>query len=74
MLSSCAIKSSESDLEKSSLTNGYDSIVMEEYNGSTVGTIAIMVDGILYRNKFQGDLILRNPKYSDEAILKDTTG
>ena len=47
---------------------------MEEYNESTAGTTAIMVDGVLYRNKFQGDLILRNPKYGDEAILTDTTG
>ena len=74
MLSSCAINSSESDTENSSLTNGIDSVVVEEYNESTVGTTAIMVDGVLYRNKFQGDLILRNPEYSDEAVLKDTTG
>ncbi len=74
ILSSCAINSSESDTENSSLTNGIDSVVVEEYNESTVGTTAIMVNGVLYRNKFQGDLILRNPKYGDEAILKDTTG
>ncbi len=74
MLSSCAINSSESDTINSSLTNGIDSIVVEEYNESTVGTTAIMVDGVLYRNKFQGDLILRNLKYAEEAVLKDTTG
>ena len=74
VLSSCAINSSESDTKNPSLTNGTDSIVVEEYNESTVGTTAIMVDGVLYRNKFQGDLILRNPKYGDEAVLKDTTG
>lgn len=74
MLSSCAINSSQSDTEKSSLTSGYDSLVIEEYNESTVGTTAIMVNGVLYRNKFQGDLILRNPKYGAEAVLKDTTG
>ncbi len=74
MLSSCAINSSESDTKNPSLTNGIDSIVVEEYNESTVGTTAIMVDGVLYRNKFQGDLILRNPQYGDEAVLKDTTG
>ncbi|MBE6819657.1 MAG: hypothetical protein E7516_01215 [Ruminococcaceae bacterium] len=74
MLSSCAINSSESDTKNPSLTNGIDSIVVEEYNESTVGTTAIMVDGVLYRNKFQGDLILRNPQYSDETVLKDTTG
>ncbi len=74
MLSSCAINSSESDTKNPSLTNGTDSIVVEEYNESTVGTTAIMVDGVLYRNKFQGDLILRNPQYGDEAVLKDTTG
>lgn len=74
MLSSCAINSSETDTENPSLSGGYDSLIVEEYNESTVGTTAIMVDGVLYRNKFQGDLILRNPKYNDEAVLKDTTG
>ncbi len=74
MLSSCAINSSETDTENPSLSSGYDSLIVEEYNESTVGTTAIMVDGVLYRNKFQGDLILRNPKYNDEAVLKDTTG
>lgn len=74
MLSSCAINSSETDTENPSLSGGYDSLIVEEYNESTVGTTAIMVDGVLYRNKFQGDLILRNPKYGDEAVLKDTTG
>lgn len=73
-LSSCTINSSKSDTTNTSLTNGIDSIVVEEYNESTVGTTAIMVDGVLYRNKFQGDLILRNPQYGDEAVLKDTTG
>lgn len=74
MLSSCAINSSKSDTQNSSSTNRIDSIVVEEYNESTVGTTAIMVDGVLYRNMFQGDLILRNPKYGDEAVLKDTIG
>lgn len=74
VLSSCAINSSKPDTTTSSLTGGNDSVVVEEYNESTVGTTAIMVDGVLYRNKFQGDLILRNPKYGDEAVLKDTTG
>ncbi len=74
MLSSCAINASESNTTNTSLTNGIDSIVVEEYNEATAGTTAIMVDGVLYRNKFQGDLILRNPKYGDEAVLKDTTG
>ncbi len=74
VLSSCTINSSESDTQNSSSTNGIDSIVVEEYNESTVGTTAIMVDGVLYRNKFQGDLILRNPKYGAEPVLSDSTG
>ena len=76
-LSSCAINQdnpSNSNTDNHSLTSEHDSIVVEEYNESTVGTTAIMVDGVLYRNKFQGDLTLRNLKYGDEAILKDTTG
>ena len=74
LLSSCAIKPSNSDTGSTSLVGGKDSVVVEEYNESTVGTTTIMVDGVLYRNKFQGDLILRNPQYGDEAVLKDTTG
>ena len=74
LLSSCAITPSDSDTGSTSLSGGKDSVVVEEYNESTVGTTAIVIDGVLYRNKFQGDLILRNPKYGDEAVLKDSTG
>ena len=74
ILSSCAINSSESDTTNSSSTNGNDSVVEEEYNETTADTTAIMINGVLYRNKFQGDLILRNPQYGDEAVFKDTTG
>ena len=74
MLSSCAINSLESDTVNPSLTDGNDSVVEEEYNETTADTTAIMVNGVLYRNKFQGDLILRNPTYSEEPVLKDTTG
>ena len=46
----------------------------EAYKELTKDTNTITVDGILYRNKFQGDLILRNPKYGAEPILSDSTG
>ena len=46
----------------------------EAYKELTKDTKTITVDGVLYRNKFQGDLILRNPKYGAEPVLSDSTG
>ncbi len=45
----------------------------EAYKELTKDTKTITVDGVLYRNKFQGDLILRNPKYGAEPVLSDST-
>lgn len=73
-LSSCGVNQSKPDTVSSISTGVSDSVIEEEYNENTADTTAIMVNGVLYRNKFQGDLILRNPKYGDEAVLKDTTG
>ncbi len=46
----------------------------ETYTFSTADTDTITIDGIIYRNKFQGDLILRNPVYGNEPLLNDDTG
>ncbi len=74
MLSSCTINLSDSDTTNSTTTGANDSIVVEEYNEDTADTTAIKVNGIIYRNKFQGDLILQNLKYSEEVVLQNTVG
>ncbi len=74
MLSSCTINPSDSDTTNSKTTSANDSIVVEDYNESTADTTAIKVNGVVYRNKFQGDLILQNLKYSEEAVLQNTIG
>ncbi len=74
MLSSCTINSSDSDTTSKTSTSLNDSIVVEEYNEDTADTTAIKVNGIIYRNKFQGDLILQNLKYSEEVVLQNTIG
>ena len=74
MLSSCTINPFDSDTTNSTTTGANDSIVVEEYNEDTADTTAIKVNGIIYRNKFQGDLILQNLKYSEEVVLQNTIG
>lgn len=74
MLSSCTINSSDSDTTNSTTTGANDSIVVEDYNEDTADTTAIKVNGVVYRNKFQGDLILQNLKYSEEVVLQNTIG
>ncbi len=46
----------------------------ETYIFSTSDTDTVTIDGVVYRNKFQGDLILRNPVYDNEPLLNDDTG
>lgn len=76
MLSSCSVK--QNGLTSSN-SESSDFIVQtaamdKAYKELTKGTNTITVDGVLYRNKFQGDLILRNPKYGAEPVLSDSTG
>lgn len=76
MLSSCAVKqdcSSDSNSESFYLI-GETAVMDEAYKKLTKDTNTITVDGVLYRNKFHGDLILRNPKYGAEPVLSDSTG
>lgn len=74
MLSSCTTNPCDSDTTSTTLTGFNDSIVVEEYYEATADTTAIKVNGIVYRNKFQGDLILQNLKYSEEVFLQNTIG
>lgn len=46
----------------------------ETYTFSTADTVTVTIDGVVYRNKFQGDLILRNSVYGREPALIDNTG
>ena len=76
MLSSCAIKQNGSYGSNSESSDfiGQTAVMDEAYKELTKDTKTITVDGVLYRNKFQGDLILRNPKYGAEPVLSDSTG
>lgn len=74
LLSSCTTNSSDSDTTGTTSTGFNDSIVVEEYNETTADTTAIKFNGVVYRNKFQGHLILQNLKYSEESVLQNTIG
>lgn len=76
MLSSCAVKQNGSSGSHSEPSDsiGETAIMDEAYKELTKDTNTITVNGVLYRNKFQGDLILRNPKYGAEPVLSDSTG
>lgn len=76
MLSSCAVKQNDSSDSNSELSDfvGQTAVMDEAYKELTKDTNTITVDGVLYRNKFQGDLILRNPKYGAEPVLSDSSG
>ena len=46
----------------------------ESFLRSTENTQTITVDGVVYRNGFQGDLILRNVQYGSEPVYEDENG
>lgn len=68
MFSSCSLKKSDSTVSNSKSESNADSNIELSEDKST-----ITVDGVVYRNNFQGDLILRNPKYGTEPLLDDGT-
>lgn len=76
MLSSCAVKQNGSTSSNSESSDfiGQTAVMDEVYKTLTKDTNTITVDGVLYRNKFHSDLILRNPKYGAEPVLSDSTG
>lgn len=76
MLSSCAIKQNDLSDSNSELSDfvGQAAVMDEAYKELTKDTNTITVNGVLYRNKFQGDLILRNPKNGAEPVFSDSTG
>lgn len=74
VLSSCAVKqdgSSKSDISDFIADNGD---IGETYNELTADTSMITIDGVLYRNKFQGDLILREPQIDSEPVFENQKG
>lgn len=44
------------------------------YNASTLGTETLTIKGVVYRNRFQGDLILRDPQYGDTPVIDNSFG
>lgn len=76
MLSSCAVKQNDFSDSNSELSDiiGQTAVMDEAYKELTKDTNTITINGILYRNKFQGDLILQNPKYGAKPVLSDSTG
>ncbi len=76
LLSSCAEKpdtTPEADTEATQPVTA-ESTCEETTNHSTQGTRTITVDGIVYRNRFQGDLILREFAYGRETVCSDSRG
>lgn len=76
MLSSCSVTQNTlsdpfSEPSGSASENGS---VTETYNELTADRNTVTINGVLYRNGFQGDLILRNPKYGTEPLLSNNTG
>lgn len=76
MLSSCAQTKNDlsaSDAQTSAVV-AETSEKKESLTASTAGTDTVTVNGVVYRNKFQGDLILRDPKYGTELFFSDSNG
>lgn len=63
--------------EKSSVESTTESVLSDEtesYSRSTENTDTITVDGVVYRNGFQGDMIFRNVQYGSEPVYEDNDG
>lgn len=74
-LVSCAsTKEGTPDINLQSNDFVLESTEKETFIFSTSDTNTVTIDGVLYRNKFQGNLILRNPVYDNEPLLNDDTG
>lgn len=71
LLSSCAGKP---DTEETTQPVTAESTCEETSAHPTQDTRTITVDGIVYRNKFQGDLTLREFTYNREAVYSDSRG
>lgn len=74
MLSSC--KGNSKDYEDAGESTSASTVLPETevFYQSTENTETITVNGVVYRNKFQGDLILRNPQYGSELICENERG
>lgn len=79
VISLCACTPPQSNQPTTSAENISDTVPStqpetEPPSASTADTETITVDGVVYRNKFQGDFVLRNPQYGNEALLSDDSG
>ncbi|MBQ3498566.1 MAG: hypothetical protein IJA87_05515 [Clostridia bacterium] len=76
LLSSCAQNPVAVPEEDSGTTQPVtaESTCEETSAHPTQGTRTITVDGVVYRNNFQGDLILREFTYGREAVYSDSRG
>lgn len=73
-LSSCTSVLKE---EKTEVESTFETEFLEEteaYTRSKEGTDTITVDGVVYRNGFQGDMIFRNVQYGSEPVYEDNDG
>ena len=76
LLSSCAQKPVAVPEEDSGTTQPVTAESTSEKTSahSTQGTRTITVDGVVYRNNFQGDMTLREFTYGREAVYSDSRG
>lgn len=74
VLSSCESTSKDYEDENESTSASEVLPETEAFYQSTENTETITVNGVVYRNKFQGDLILKNPQYGSEPVYEDESG
>lgn len=73
-LASCTSMLKEEKTEVELTSETVFSEETEVYTRSTENTDTITIDGVVYRNGFQGDMIFRNVQYSSEPVYEDNDG
>lgn len=75
-LASCSIVSNENLISNGESTASGSDIESETWkqNESLVDTNTVTINGVVYRNRFQGDLIFRDPQYGSEPIFENEYG
>lgn len=74
VLSSCADGKQDNKNNIETTTETALSEETEIYTRSTENTDTITVDGVVYRNGFQGDMIFRNVQYGSKPVYEDNDG
>lgn len=76
LLASCSIAPSENSISNDESTTSESDVVSETWkqNEALVDTNTVTINGVVYRNRFQGDLILREPKYGSESVFENEFG